>query len=543
MRSFLLKTASLLLILALIYPLKVNAQQQYRNHEQVSERLNELANSYQEYASLSSIAKSPGNRDIWKLTIGSGNIENKPALAIIAGADGSHILGIDLAVKTAEHLLENSADDETRRLLNQHVFYIFPNINPDASEQFFSEMKYERTVNGKDTDFDRDGRISEDPFNDLNGDGLISMMRVEDPTGKWRALEDDPRVMVKADILKGEKGMFHLFTEGKDEDLDGEFNEDPSGGVNINKNFTYQYPAFERGAGEHPVSENENRALLDFLYEAFNVYAVVTFGHTNNLTDPWKFNRQAVSKRVISGPLENDAEIMALVTDEYKKFVSDKNAPNYKLQKGGIVEWGYFHYARPSFGTPAWWIPPPDSGKTDENAEMAFLNWAEGYGVETAFIDWQEVDHPDFPDHKTEVGGIPPFAMTTPPYEMVDSISMAHNKFIMRLTEMRPELTFENVKIENAGRNLTRITLDLHNRGILPTSTELGQRTKWVRPVNVHLEAGGSLEVVSGKRVFQIDRIEGDSSEKISWLIRGKGSIKITAGTPAAGFAELEQDI
>jgi len=531
------------LLIALVYPFELFAQEQYRTYKQVSDRLDELANSYQDFVSLESIAKTPGNRDVWKLTIGTEDIENKPALVIVAGTDGSHILGIELALKTAEHLLENSSNEEIRLLLDQHVFHIFPNINPDASEQFFSGLKYERAVNGKNTDLDRDGNFSEDPFNDLNGDGLITMIRVEDPTGKWRVLEDDTRVMVKADILKGEKGMFHLFTEGRDDDRDGEFNEDPSGGVNINKNFTYQYPAFEHGAGEYPVSENENRALLDFLYEAFHVYAVVTFGHTNNLSDPWKFNRQAASKRVISGPLENDAKIMAFVSDEYKDLVPQKNAPGYELQKGGFVEWGYFHYARPSFGTNAWWIPPPDSGKMHENGELAYLNWAESAEIENAFVEWQEIDHPDFPDHKTEAGGIPPFAMTTPPYQMADSISMAHNKFIMRLTDMRPDLTFENVRIENAGRDLTRVTLDLHNRGILPTSTELGQRTKWVKPVNVRLEAGGSIEVVSGKPVFQIDRIEGDSSQKISWLVRGRGLLKITAGTPAAGFAQFEQEI
>src|SRR5690606_27328100 len=73
---------------------------------------------------------------------------------------------------------------------------------------------------------------------------------------------------------------------GVDNDKDGNFNEDGDEGIQFNKNSTYNYKNFLPGAGEHAVSEKENRALFDFLYDAFNVYAVVVFGPMNNLSNP-----------------------------------------------------------------------------------------------------------------------------------------------------------------------------------------------------------------------------------------------------------------
>lgn len=521
------------------------AQDSYRSYPEMTEMLQQLASEYPDRVSLESIATSPGGHNIWKLTIGTGDIENKPALAVVAGVDGSHILGIELALKTAESIL-NAGDDETT--FSEQVVHIFPNMNPDASEQYFSSLKYERSVNSKDTDLDRDGRVSEDPFDDLNNDGMITMMRVEDTTGEWAVHGDDSRIMVKADPLNGENGSYRLFSEGIDRDQDAAFNDDPSGGVNLNKNFTYQFPAFEYGSGEFPVSEAENRALLDLLYDSFHVYAVLSFSPNNNLSDPWTYNRSEAQKRVITSVLERDAEVFKSVSDLYKETVPQENASGYSMQHGGFAEWAYFHYARFSFTTDGWWLPPLETDEKmaksgpSHNEDLNWLRWAESKGFDL-FAEWQEVDHPGFPDKKVEVGGFHPFSRTSPPYSLVDSLADVHTEFLVKLAEMRPDLVFENISVQDAGRNLTRITMDLHNRGHLPTSTELGTRTQWVRPVNVQLEMDESMDLVSGKPRFQIERLSGRESQQITWLVRGTGPVSISAGTPSAGFANFQQTI
>jgi hypothetical protein len=516
-------------------------QNNYRDYDSMTQVLEQLQNNHPDRVQLERIATSPGGHNIWKLTIGSGDIENKPALAIVGGVDGAHILGIELALKAAESILEQEDTDN-------RVFHIFPNLNPDASEQYFSSLQYERSENGKETDLDRDGAISEDGFDDLNGDGMITMMRVADVTGGWMPHPDDERVMVKADPMKGEKGRYRLLPEGRDRDQDGEFNEDPPGGVNLNKNFTFRHPSFEFGAGEFPVSENENRALLDLLFESFNIYAVLTFSPNNNLSNPWTYNRSGASKRVITSILEEDAPVFQSVSELYKETVPQENASGYQLQPGGFAEWAYFHYARYSFTTDGWWVPDAPAGENEtttaagDNSDLKFLRWAESEGL-NKFTEWQRVDHPDFPGQSVEVGGIHPFAATTPPYSMVDSLSRQTMEFITGLVDMQPDLSFENISTEDAGSGLTRITLDLHNHGQMPTSTELGTRTQWVRPINITLEMDDGVDVASGRPRFQIERLEGRASKQVSWLLRGRGDISITAGTPSAGFTTHQQAI
>jgi hypothetical protein len=283
------------------------------------------------------------------------------------------------------------------------------------------------------------------------------------------------------------------------------------------------------------------------LYDTFNVYAVLSFTPNNNLSDPWQYSRSDASKRVITGILEGDEAVFNSVSNLYKEVVPQENASGYSLQPGGFPEWAYFHYARYSFTTDGWWVPEVELEGEDvatgpDSDELNYLRWASNEGI-NSFADWEQIEHPDFPDRVVEVGGIHPFSMTTPPYSLVDSLTTAHLNFVEQLSVMRPDLVFENIRVEDVGRNLTRITLDLHNRGSLPTSTELGTRTQWVRPVNVEMSAGSSMQILSGRPAFQIDRLMGSESQEMSWLISGNGSVTLSAGSPSAGFATYEHTI
>ena len=525
----------------------ISAQNSYSNFNGLTERLDRLESNYGNLVSLQSLAKTAEGRDVWALTIGSGKVENHPAIAVIGGVKGSHIYGSELALSFAEKLLANSSSDEIHELLSSTTFYVLPRINPDATEQYFADLKYERDVNSISTNDDRDDAFNEDPFEDLNGDDLITMIRVEDETGKWIKMPEDDRLMRKADITEGEKGMYHVFTEGVDNDDDGHFNEDGNGGVNINKNFTYDYPYFTPGAGENMASQVETRAILDFLYEGTpNVFSVVTFGPSNNLSTPVSFNRGAVSKRVIDGWYEEDAAVNSLVSKTYNDLTKLTGAPNAPGQQGDLFQWAYFHYGRFSFSTPGWWTPEvmDEEGKSMsfKSNEAKFLTWAEQKNIDV-FVDWQEVDHPDFPDKKVEVGGIKPYVSYNPPYELVDSLSQSHTDFLIKLAGMKPDVQLVNFQTEEAGRNLTRITVDVHNNGIFPTASRLGERTNWVKETVVKIDLSGNLELISGDVLDNIESIEGDGTVKKSWLVRGSGSFSISAGAPNTGISTIEQTI
>ena len=509
------------------------AQSDYRNFGEISNALKQIQSKHSSNTKLQSLTKTVGGHDIWALTLFKGKPENNPAIAIVGGVDGSNLLSTEMAVNIANNILSNHSE-----ILEHTTFYIFPNMSPNASEQYFSSLKYEAHGNSKKTDDDRDGRFNEDPFEDLNKDGLITMIRVEDVTGNYVKLKEDERIMVKADKSKSELGAYKIFTEGIDNDKDGKFNEDGNGGVDINKNMSYNFPYFKPGAGEHSVSEKENRALLDFLYEQWNVYAILTLGPANNMSQPLKFNKAGASKRVVTSILKDDEALNKILSKKYNKITGTKDAPSASAKGGDFFAWSYFHFGKLAMGTPGWWSPKFEGDsivKAKKNTKANFLQWAEQENLSNYFVDWQSVNHPDFPNKKVEVGGIAPFKMKNPPYSKVEDISKKHTDFVLEVAKIQPKLSLQNITTESVNNELTRITVDVHNKGFLPTHTAMGKRSRWLQKIKVDLKLNSNQEVISGRKIQLINSIDGDSSEQITWLIKGKGSVTIEAGAAHTG--------
>jgi hypothetical protein len=185
--------------------LKLSGQNQYSDSKTILQKIETLSKQYPSLCSKKSLTKTAGGKEIIVLSIGTGDRDTKPAIAILGGIDGSHLLGRELSVGFAENLLKESAKPEISKLLNSLTFYVFPDLSPDASEQFFSAVKYERSSNTRSTDADRDFSFDEDPYEDLNNDGFITLIRVSDPLGTFIESEDDKRVLVAADLSKGER--------------------------------------------------------------------------------------------------------------------------------------------------------------------------------------------------------------------------------------------------------------------------------------------------------------------------------------------------
>ena len=545
-RKIFLSALSLLMVTALF-------GQDYSNHTQLNQRLKTLESANGSLVKLQSLGKTLGGKDIWVLEIGAGDRMSHPAIAVVGGVEGSHLLGQELAIGFAEKLLAQSSKDSIKALLNSTTFYVFPNVSPDASEQYFAKMKYERWANASPTDDDRDGRVNEDPFEDLNNDGLITMIRVEDSTGKWITHPADPRVMIMANAEKGEQGKYILISEGTDNDKDGEYNEDGEGGVHFNKSLTFDPPYFSPGAGEHPVSEIENRAVLDYLYEHFNVFSVVTFGPANNLSEPWKFDRSKNSGRVPMGIMEPDARYNKLASDLYKKYNKLKDAPAAPPQKGDFVQWAYFHYGRMSFSTPGWWAPkfeiPKDSASAkkykaneDKNTEVDFLRWAEQEGLDV-FVNWQKVNHADYVGKNAEVGGVKPFVMANPPFKMVDKLADNHMKFIVALAAKKPEVVLVNLKTEALQNGVSRITVTVQNKGGLPAISDIGKSNNFLKLVKINLTPAKDQSIVSGNKVTLLPNLDAGESKELSWLVKGKGKITLEAGAPQTGVVKLDVNL
>ncbi len=287
-------TGGSLMLLAGLFCLSFSGNAQtagvYQNYQDLAVSFRGLADSHKDLAKVESIGKSAEGRDILVMTIakaGSVPVELRPALLVTANFEGDHLIGSSLSLEMARYLLNGFAtDEEVKASLSKYVFYIMPRVNPDGAETMFSALKTGRRTNSAAIDADNDGRLDEDGPDDLNGDGIITVMRVKDANGIYCTDPEEPMLMKKAEAAKGQRGEYSLYTEGIDNDKDGFINEDPAGGTDINRNFPHAYPYFKENAGKYMVSENETRALIEWMLDHKNIAAVLAFGESDNLIVP-----------------------------------------------------------------------------------------------------------------------------------------------------------------------------------------------------------------------------------------------------------------
>lgn len=519
--------------------LVLSGQEKYRDYNEHLKTLRSLAENYQDLCRVTVAGKSSDGQDIVVVTLGAGDNENKPGIAVIAGIDNRYMAGSEIVTGFAERILKNQGNQEIKRLLGEVTFYLFPVINPDAFNQFFAPLRYERRGNGNHWDNDRDFMTDEDPFEDLNSDGFITMMRIEDPEGEWLVSEKDNRVMKIADPARGETGSWLLFTEGIDNDSDGLFNEDGPAGVNINNNFSFNYEEWGADAGLNAVSEAETKAVADFLFDHYNIYSVLIYGPDDNLARTWKPSpggQGSQRSAPVTSILSEDEKINQLVSGMFLKSTGLTGVPEYKKEPGNIAEWAYFHYGRYAFATMGWWIAPSKELSTEEN----YLSWAEEKGEKLNYANWSQIDHPGFPGKRVEVGGIMPFSLTTPPESMLKAVIDSNYNFIVDLAKLHPDPELTDLKVEKIEKDIYRVSVKLHNRSVFATTNELGDRNSWNRKMVISIDAKNDISLLAGKKREIIDRLKGDETVTFSWIIKGKGEFSITAGAVNTGFSEIK---
>ncbi len=280
----------------------------YHNPDEVNQILKDLVARYPQLATLQAIGKSGGGTELYVLQIaalspGRPDPAVRPAVFVSANIEGTHLIGSEAALHLARKLLAGSeSDTKVKGLLVKRTIFIAPLLNPDAARAYFATPRWERTSNGNPLDDDLDMKVDEDGPDDLNQDGQITSMRVKDPQGEWIIDPADPRLMRKADPQKGESGVYKLYVEGLDNDGDESYNEDPPGGVDIQRNFPHDFETNEAEAGRWPVSQDETLALAQFLAAHRNIALVLNYSHENTLLNLEQTGRARASGEKVKVP-------------------------------------------------------------------------------------------------------------------------------------------------------------------------------------------------------------------------------------------------
>jgi len=534
----------------------VPAIEGYADDAAMADQLEAIAQS--PLATLTSLGTTAGGRDIPLLTLGTGDKDAKPGLLILGNVEGESLLGSELAVRLAQRLVDTAeTDTEAGGLLDRATVYLIPRPTPDASAAFFQSPHAEPHGNLRPVDDDHDGEMDENGPADLNGDGWITMMRVEDPTGTWMPHPDDPRVMIEADPKRGEKGRYLLYPESRDTDGDEQYGEDPPGGVEFNRNFPFAYPYFERGAGPHQVSEPETQAVADFAFAHPNLFAVFAFTDHDNLMHPWKPG-DGSKGRIKTAVLAEDADYFNHLAKQYQEIHGGKDAPERSSEKGAFTPWTYFHFGRWSVGTRGWWIPKVDAEPKendepkDENTPkrdqdkrgrdaLAALRWFDREKI-AGFVNWTPIEHPGFPDRRVEVGGFKPFLQRNPPARLLPELAEKHATYVCRLIEQFPKLQVRETKAERLGAGVWRVTATVANPGYLPSVSAMGEISTWPQPLQIEIELPEGASLLTGHRRVRLPRLTGSGgSAEQSWLIRAasdaKPEVRIHAWSPSVGSA------
>ena len=542
---------------------------EYQDNRTLGRHLMSLAERNPDVVRVESMARSTDRRRVWLVEVGTGTEQDRqrrPAMLVVAGIEGNDLIGSSAAVQWLEHLIgQYGHDAEVTRLLETTTIYIVPRLNPDAAEHFFARPRRETSLNGKPVDDDHDGLVDEDGAEDLNDDGLITWMRIEDPEGQYILDPKDNRLLVKADHLKGEVGAWRYLLEGIDNDHDERWNEDGPGGVNFNRNFPHDYEFFASDAGIHQVSEAETRALADFVVDHPNIGIVVTYGSADNLSKTPEGERPPGRREPLTAIDEDDVDYYRVMGELYREMLGIDEELEGASQRGTFSDWMYYHRGRLSLAARAW-SPgiavalceaaekekkkteekgdedaersselEPDkgkqrSGKDDEDKrneqERNELKWFDEHWPE-AFIEWRPIEHPDFPDQRVEIGGYRPFALTNPPAQMAGQIAAKHADFLTKAARRLPRLGVRKIETHHLGRSVYDVEIQIENTGFLPTVLAHGQRTREVHPTRLVLKLDDDC-FLSGRRITTLPTIRGSGGMvEQRFVIRASGRDRI----------------
>jgi hypothetical protein len=517
--------------------------------------LDSLARAKPRLVKVSTIATSPGRRPVHLVRLGGA--EEKPALLILAGAYGPQISSSEVALRIVRDLArQHGSDAKVTELLASNTIYVIPRMNPDASEAFFGALRWERAGNDTKFDDDRDELVDEDGPDDLNGDGIITMMRVKMPGGEWIADAVDPMLMRKADATKGERGEYRLLTEGRDTDSDGEYNEDAVGGTDIARNFAHNYRFFSANAGLHPFSAEESRAVAEFVSTHDAIAAIYVLGMQDNLIKPWEGRRvPGISGRPqgtsaggpFSASLPEDNGWFAEVSRRFKATTGWSEGPASAELEGDPLSWSYYHMGRFAFGSRVWWpgkaaadtatgrkAPSPDPLSAERND----YRWLKANAPQQV-VEWTAVPGFTVDGAPVEVGHFAPGARLNPAGGELDAVAAKHTAFVIELTGMLPAVTAPRVTVTEIGPRVYRVTADVQNDRYLPSNAAIGVRSRLPLRTRVELALGRDQQLSSGRRLQFINALNGSgATERFEWVVVGAAgsSLTLTVGSPHAGL-------
>ena len=534
----------------------------YYKYDELEKNLKYFSDKYPELCDLESICVTEENRNVYAMTITNkrtGAALDKPAFHIDGNTHAGEVTGSMAAMHAIDVLLTGYGEDKViTKILDRMTIYVVPRISPDGAETYLTTPYSIRSVNRVHNP-ENGGIRSED----LDGDGVIRMMRIPTPYGAWKKDKDDSSIMAKRDPGDADGEFYDIYVEGNFEAFDGDENlkekkEDWS--LDFNRNYPYGWFPENRqaGAGKYPLSNPETKAMADWIIEHPNIGGVST-NHTSGgiiLYPPGTRPSTAVSEKDINQFIEianmGKEELGYEPLNIYDSFIADP--ANY--DSGAFDDWCYQSQGIVAYTVELWdlakrvGVPLVWNARNKESAQdelkrfVACMKWVKENAPEY-YEDWKPFHHETFGD--IEIGGFNfKFSQQNPPESFLNGVLEQMTRFMIRFAQSMPRLTIDTLTSEKVSDDIYKVTAIVGNLGYLPTNlTEEAKKLNISKEVEVTISGG---KVISGLEKTKIGNLEGYGStstgtnfygnistdynakarKKLTWVVQAKSGTEIT---------------
>ncbi len=557
------------------------AYDRYYRYDELTEVLNAFAREHPHLVTLESIGTSYEGREVWLITLSNNKLdspEDKPALWLDGNIHATEVSPSAACIYFIDFMLKHyGSREDVTRALDSRTFYICPRVNPDGAEWALADKPKLIRSSTRPYPFDEeplDGLHQED----IDGDGRMLMMRIQDPNGPWKASEQEPRLLVQREPTEVGGTYYRLLPEGRLDNYDGVTlkMQPKKEGLDLNRNFpaNWRQENEQVGAGPFPTSESEVRNLVDFIVRHKNITGGMTFHTLSGVLlrpyshkpddemaaeDLWTFKRIGDKGTEITG------------YPNISVFHDFKYHPKQVIT-GGFDDWLYDH-----LGMFAWtveiWSPQRQAGINDYKFidwyrdhpfadDLKLLEWSDTALDGQGYVDWYAFEHPEL--GPVELGGWDyQYAWRNPPAKFLEAELAKFPEWILWHLLISPKLDLHSHTLDKLEQSVYHLQVVVQNTGWLPSYvTKQALSNDVVRGVvtEISLPDGASLKLGKPREVH--GQLEGraykssspgrrelaDASDdrlKLEWLIHAPtgGEVNLTVRHERAGKVELSFEL
>lgn len=550
----------------------------YYRYDHLTELLHRWADEHSDVLSIGSIGKSHEGRDIWFLTLtdpSTGVHDSKPAYLAEANIHAGEVTGEATVLWLLNHMLVNrGTNPEIDWVIANTTVYFIPAINVDGMDAILSGRPGDirSSVRPFPDQTQQDGLVE----SDLDGDGVIRLMRVKDPAGPWKVSSVDDRVMEKRSPIETGGDYYFILPEGHLQNWDGGAVALAPAllGLDANRNFPTGWKPHwhQSGAGEFPLSEPETRAVAEFLVGHPNIHGSQHF-HTFSgciLRPPTQQSQEELpelDKNVLKaigamGTAETGYPCISIFDD----FAYDKKKPT----TGNLMDFVFDQLGAIPYATELWSLPAKAGIEVtdfigffkdrDPAIDAAMLKLLDDQLSGEGFKRWEAFDHPQL--GPVEIGGWDHvFTWQNPPGPWLEEVTRPNATFVLKAMQTAPLLEIRDATAEALGNGHIKISAVVQNTGFLPTYvTETARKVGANKPVKISISLGEGGELVTGQLESELGHLSGranqygfltwggvfpiDSRAIATWVVRqAGGKVTITASTAKAGTTSTTIDL